>query len=121
MEDRRKRYAARQSLCERAHLYIWDEPLNFIDVISRMQIEKLLIEHNPINFQVRKRKHDSTFCRMLQQKQFTIVKVEMEINMFNGNIKVTHNSSMQSQMFWATLAWSSYKVSVNYTYFAFNY
>ena len=30
-----------------AHLYIWDEPLNFIDVFSRMQIEKLLLEYQP--------------------------------------------------------------------------
>ena len=31
------------SLCEKAHLYIWDEPLNFIDVLSRIQIENLLL------------------------------------------------------------------------------
>lgn len=31
------------SLCQRAHLYLWDEPLNFIDVFSRMQIEELLL------------------------------------------------------------------------------
>lgn len=30
------------SLCEEAHLYVWDEPLNYIDVISRIQIEELL-------------------------------------------------------------------------------
>ena len=32
------------SLCQEAHLYIWDEPLNYIDVISRMQIENLILE-----------------------------------------------------------------------------
>ena len=31
-----------RSLCEKAHLLVWDEPLNFIDVISRMQLETLL-------------------------------------------------------------------------------
>ncbi len=25
-----------------AHLYIWDEPLNYIDIFSRVQIENLL-------------------------------------------------------------------------------
>jgi len=35
------------SLCQEAHLYIWDEPLNYIDVISRMQIENLILEHRP--------------------------------------------------------------------------
>lgn len=31
------------SLCENAHLYIWDEPLNYIDIISRIQIEELIL------------------------------------------------------------------------------
>lgn len=31
-----------KSLSQRAHLYIWDEPLNYIDVFSRIQIENLL-------------------------------------------------------------------------------
>ncbi|MFR9256601.1 MAG: hypothetical protein ACLVJ6_14480 [Merdibacter sp.] len=35
------------SLCQQAHLYIWDEPLNFIDIESRMQIESLLRRYAP--------------------------------------------------------------------------
>lgn len=35
------------SLCEQAHLYIWDEPLNFVDVLSRIQIEELVLKHQP--------------------------------------------------------------------------
>ena len=35
------------SLLTPAHFYIWDEPLNYIDVFSRMQIEKLLLEYQP--------------------------------------------------------------------------
>jgi len=31
------------SLSEQAHLYVWDEPLNYIDVLSRMQIRDLLL------------------------------------------------------------------------------
>ncbi len=27
------------SLATSAHLYIWDEPLNYIDIFSRIQIE----------------------------------------------------------------------------------
>ena len=30
-----------------AHLYLWDEPLNYIDVFSRMQIEELLLSCQP--------------------------------------------------------------------------
>lgn len=38
----RKKVLIARSLCESAHLYIWDEPLNYVDVFSRMQIEELL-------------------------------------------------------------------------------
>ena len=31
------------SLCEAAHLYLWDEPLNDIDLFTRIQIEELLL------------------------------------------------------------------------------
>ena len=40
----KKKVLVARSLCEKAHLYVWDEPLNFIDVLSRMQIEELLLE-----------------------------------------------------------------------------
>ena len=35
------------SLMTPAHLYIWDEPLNYIDVFSRMQIEELILKYQP--------------------------------------------------------------------------
>ena len=53
------------SLCKRAHLYILDEPLNFVDVISRMQIEKLLLEFKPTVLFV---EHDSSFCQNIATK-----------------------------------------------------
>ncbi|MDR1855602.1 MAG: ATP-binding cassette domain-containing protein [Desulfovibrio sp.] len=46
------------SICQQAHLYIWDEPLNYIDVISRMQLENLLLEHCPTLLFV---EHDKAF------------------------------------------------------------
>lgn len=54
-----------KSLCEKAHLYIWDEPLNFIDVISRLQIEELLLEYQPTILFV---EHDTEFCRNIANK-----------------------------------------------------
>ncbi len=48
------------SLCEEAHLYVWDEPLNYIDVISRVQIEELLFEYRPTMLFV---EHDRIFCK----------------------------------------------------------
>ena len=47
-----------ECLCEPAHLFIWDEPMNFIDVFSRMQIENLLLEYRPTMIFV---EHDETF------------------------------------------------------------
>ncbi|MDR0466356.1 MAG: ATP-binding cassette domain-containing protein [Deltaproteobacteria bacterium] len=48
------------SLCQEAHLYVWDEPLNHIDVISRMQIENLVLKHRPTLVFV---EHDQTFLQ----------------------------------------------------------
>ena len=31
------------SLCKEAHLYVWDEPLNFIDIRTRIQIEEMIL------------------------------------------------------------------------------
>jgi lincosamide and streptogramin A transport system ATP-binding/permease protein len=56
----KKKALIARSLCEKAHLYIWDEPLNFIDVISRMQIEELLLEHSSTILFV---EHDVEFCK----------------------------------------------------------
>ncbi len=38
----KKKVLLARSLSESAHLYVWDEPLNYIDVFSRMQLEALL-------------------------------------------------------------------------------
>ena len=54
----KKKVLIAKSLCEQAHLYIWDEPLNYIDVLSRIQIEELLIEYKPTILFV---EHDRTF------------------------------------------------------------
>lgn len=46
-EGQKKKVLIAASLLTKAHLYIWDEPLNYIDVFSRMQIEKLLLKYQP--------------------------------------------------------------------------
>lgn len=61
----KKKVLIAKSLSEKAHLYIWDEPLNFIDVISRMQIEALLLEHSPTLVFV---EHDQEFCSNVATK-----------------------------------------------------
>lgn len=61
----KKKVLIAKSLCENVHLHIWDEPLNFIDVISRMQIEELLLESSPTILFV---EHDSQFCKNIATK-----------------------------------------------------
>lgn len=57
-EGQKKKVLLAKSLCEPAHLFIWDEPLNFIDIFSRMQIESLLMEYQPTMLFV---EHDESF------------------------------------------------------------
>lgn len=54
----KKKVLIAKSLCEQAHLYVWDEPLNFIDVYSRMQIQQLIHEFQPAMILV---EHDRAF------------------------------------------------------------
>lgn len=61
----RKKVLLARSLCEKAHLYIWDEPLNYIDVFSRMQIEELLLEYRPTLLLV---EHDRVFVDKICNK-----------------------------------------------------
>lgn len=54
----KKKVLLASSLCRQAHLYVWDEPLNYIDVYSRIQIEDLLREFAPTMLFV---EHDKAF------------------------------------------------------------
>ena len=44
---KKRKFLIAKSLCEQAHLYLWDEPLNYIDVLSRTQIEDLILKYSP--------------------------------------------------------------------------
>lgn len=58
-EGQKKKVLIAASLITPAHLYIWDEPLNYIDVFSRMQIEKLILAYRPTMLIV---EHDRAFA-----------------------------------------------------------
>lgn len=64
-EGQKKKVLLAASLLTPAHLYIWDEPLNYIDVFSRMQIEKLLLEYQPTMLFV---EHDVRFRKKIATK-----------------------------------------------------
>ena len=64
-EGQKKKVLLAASLCERAHLYIWDEPLNFIDVFSRIQLEELILKWKPTLLFV---EHDKAFVDKVASK-----------------------------------------------------
>ena len=68
-EGQKKKVLIAKSLCQQANLYVWDEPLNFIDVISRIQIEELLLKHSPTMIFV---EHDRAFCESIATKQIIL-------------------------------------------------
>src|SRR5574344_1580035 len=70
-EGQKKKVLIAKSLCEQAHLYIWDEPLNYIDVISRMQIEDLILNYNPTMIFV---EHDETFSEKVATQKLVITR-----------------------------------------------
>ncbi len=65
----KKKVLIAKSLCEKAHLHVWDEPLNFIDILSRIQIERLLLEYSPSLLFV---EHDIEFCKNIATKNFEL-------------------------------------------------
>lgn len=57
-QGQKKKLLLARSLCIPAHVYIWDEPLNYIDVLSRVQLEGLLLACEPTMLLV---EHDAVF------------------------------------------------------------
>ena len=68
-QGQKKKALLARSLSERAHLYIWDEPLNYVDVISRIQIEELLARYRPTMLFV---EHDRAFTERIATKRISL-------------------------------------------------
>lgn len=68
-EGQKKKVLIAGSLCENAHLLVWDEPLNYVDIISRIQIEELLLTYEPTILFV---EHDRSFCDKTATKRVYI-------------------------------------------------
>lgn len=64
-QGQKKKVMLAKSLSEQAHLYIWDEPLNYVDVLSRIQIEELLKASGATLMFV---EHDKRFCEQVATK-----------------------------------------------------
>lgn len=65
----RKKVLLAASLCQQAHLYIWDEPLNYIDIYSRFQLEDVLLQYQPTLLFV---EHDQLFTDKIATKVITL-------------------------------------------------
>ena len=68
-EGQKKKVLIAASLMTPAHLYIWDEPLNYIDVFSRIQIEKLILKYQPTMLIV---EHDVKFQEKIATKVISL-------------------------------------------------
>jgi len=68
-EGQKKKVLLAASLCRSAHLYVWDEPLNYIDVITRMQLEALLDTFKPTMIFT---EHDKVFADTVSTKTIEI-------------------------------------------------
>lgn len=74
-EGQKKKVLIAKSLCEEANVYIWDEPLNYIDIFSRMQIEELILEYNPTMIFV---EHDEYFSEKIATKKIELSRKKNE-------------------------------------------
>lgn len=68
-DGQKKKVLLAKSLCERAHLYVWDEPLNYIDVYTRVQLENLICDFSPSMVFV---EHDKVFRDKIATKRIEI-------------------------------------------------
>jgi len=65
-QGQKKKAALAASLLTRAHLYIWDEPLNYVDIFSRMQLAKLIRTYRPSMLLA---EHDQSFLEEIGARE----------------------------------------------------
>lgn len=64
-EGQKKKILIAKSFSESANMYIWDEPLNYIDILTRIQIEESILKYKPTLIFV---EHDETFVNKIATK-----------------------------------------------------
>lgn len=69
-EGQKKKILIAKSISEQANIYIWDEPLNYIDILTRIQIEEAILKYEPTMIFV---EHDEKFIENVATK---IIKLE---------------------------------------------
>ncbi len=69
-EGQKKKVLIAKSISEQANIYIWDEPLNYIDLLTRIQIEDAILKYKPTLIFV---EHDEAFIKKVATK---VIEVE---------------------------------------------
>ncbi len=69
-EGQKKKVLIAKSMSEQANIYVWDEPLNYIDILTRVQIEDSILKYKPTLIFV---EHDKTFIENVATK---VIKLE---------------------------------------------
>ena len=64
-EGQKKKVLIAKSISEQANIYIWDEPLNYIDILTRIQIEDAILKYKPTLIFV---EHDEAFVEKVATK-----------------------------------------------------
>ena len=64
-EGQKKKVLIAKSISEQANIYIWDEPLNYIDILTREQIEDAILTCKPTIIFV---EHDERFIEKIATK-----------------------------------------------------
>lgn len=71
-EGQKKKVLIAKSISEQANIYIWDEPLNYIDILTREQIEETILDYKPTIIFV---EHDERFIEKIATKIINIEKI----------------------------------------------
>lgn len=75
-EGQKKKVLIAKSISEQANIYIWDEPLNYIDILTRVQIEDAILRYKPTLIFV---EHDESFVKKVATKIIQIKKEKEKI------------------------------------------
>ncbi len=76
-EGQKKKVLIAKSISEQAHLYIWDEPLNYIDILTREQIEDCILKYQPTIIFV---EHDERFIEKIATKKVDLRTFSKSLN-----------------------------------------
>lgn len=70
-EGQKKKVLLAKSISESANIYIWDEPLNYIDILTRIQLEESILKYKPTIIFV---EHDEAFIKNVATKVINLEK-----------------------------------------------